>query len=502
MTRVVRQAVTVAIVCIASASTGVVAVAQEPRPTVAVPQARLVPVTATSRPFLGADHNEPPVDLKAAGYVEEEFLVSGAANVYDWSPDGAVTVRSANAPYTTRILVRRPADPSRFSGAVVVELFNSARRFDWGMMWGYLHPHLMQRGDAWVGITLPGAFPGLQKFDAARYASLSFKNPSTTPCAGSTTAASPNEDGLRWDAISQIGALLKSRDAAAPLRAFTVRGVYLTSQGGDLTLYMTAFAPRARLENGTPVYDGFLARAPFGLSRINQCAMAPAAADPRQVVHGVGVPVIAVATQGEVPTTAAVRRDDSDAPADRYRLWEVAGAAHIDRVAYTGFPSVGDQSAAGNLQGNAEWPFTMPCTPPISLMATPILGTVYDAALDALDQWARKGVPAPRAPRIAVKDGAPPVVETDQLGHAMGGVRTPYVDAPVASYTVTTPGPNACPEMGSAHPFDAARLTMMYGSRQKYEARLDSDIARLRKARWLTDDDARRVRAELLAAWK
>jgi hypothetical protein len=56
--------------------------------------------------------------------------------------------------------------------------------------------------------------------------------------------------------------------------------------------------------------------------------------------------------------------------------------------------------------------------------------------------------------------------------------------------------------MGSVHPFDAARLTALYGTKEKYAARLDTVIARLTKERWLTDDDAKRVRDELLAAWK
>lgn len=163
-----------------------------------------------------------------------------------------------------------------------------------------------------------------------------------------------------------------------------------------------------------------------------------------------------------------------------------------------------DQAAAGNAQGTPEWPFNQPCTPPIPLMATPILGTVYDAALDALDQWVRKGVPAPRAARITIKEsaGTPPQVATDESGHAVGGVRTPYVEVPVASYKTNNQGPGACAEMGSAMPFDSARLASLYGTREEYAARLDAAIAGLRKERWLTESDARRIRDELLRAWK
>jgi hypothetical protein len=90
-----------------------------------------IPVTAESVPFLAADRNLEPVDLKKYGYVEEEFIVSGKASVYDWAADGTVTVKTPGAPYGSRILVRRPAAAARFSGNVVVELLNSVRRFDW-----------------------------------------------------------------------------------------------------------------------------------------------------------------------------------------------------------------------------------------------------------------------------------------------------------------------------------------------------------------------------------
>src|SRR5580698_1045946 len=88
-----------------------------------------VPVTADSFPFLAANRVFQPLDLQKAGYVEEEFIVSGTANVYDWNADGSLSVKTANAPYATRILVRRPADRARFSGHAVVELLNPARRF-------------------------------------------------------------------------------------------------------------------------------------------------------------------------------------------------------------------------------------------------------------------------------------------------------------------------------------------------------------------------------------
>ena len=56
------------------------------------------------------------VDLDGAGYVEEEFFVSGSGNAYDWAQDGSLSVVASGLPYTTRVMVRRPVDVSRFSG--------------------------------------------------------------------------------------------------------------------------------------------------------------------------------------------------------------------------------------------------------------------------------------------------------------------------------------------------------------------------------------------------
>ena len=69
-----------------------------------------------------------PVGLAAQGYVEQEFFASGTATAFratstpsngDWSITPTTT-----APYKTRIIVRRPADPARFNGTVIVEWMN------------------------------------------------------------------------------------------------------------------------------------------------------------------------------------------------------------------------------------------------------------------------------------------------------------------------------------------------------------------------------------------
>ena len=54
-------------------------------------------------------------DLSLQGYVEEEFLLEGLANIYGYVDDAAqlpaVNVIDTGIPYTTRFLVRRPEHP-------------------------------------------------------------------------------------------------------------------------------------------------------------------------------------------------------------------------------------------------------------------------------------------------------------------------------------------------------------------------------------------------------
>jgi hypothetical protein len=473
----------------AAIATLLVAVSATPVPKVTRP----IPVTANSYPFMASNKSTPAFDLSKIGYVEEEYLVSGTANVYDWAADGTVNVKTPNAPYTTRILVRRPA--SGFSGTVVVELMFPARRFDWSMMWGFSHEHIIDHKDAWVGITLPASADGLKKFNPTRYADVSFANPSTTPCAGAqNNTPGASEDGLRWDMISQVGALLKSDLLKAQY-------LFLTTQGADVATYANAI--HANLQNGKPVYDGYLLKAPFTMARINQCAPAPAATDPRQIIKNVGVPVIAVAAQGEIiGGTYASRRDDSDAPNDRFRLYEVASAGHIDKFAYFGFPAQPDQTAAvGSAQGTVDWPFNAKCTPEIPLMDPSLIGYVFNASIAALDQWVRKGTPAPRASRIELKDAGTPQasVVTDKLGHGLGGVRTPFIDVPDATYFTSSPGPGTCREMGHRDLLDASKITELYGSRKSYASRFSETVDRLAKERWLTEGDAKRLKQSLNA---
>ena len=247
------------------------------------------------------------------------------------------------------------------------------------------------------------------------------------------------------------------------------------------------------------MYDGFLVKSVTGPGRINQCAAPIARSDPRYVIHNTGVPVITVQAQSEVPGGLAARRADSDESADRYRLYEIAGAQHLDIYPYQAFPSFVDQAVAGNAQGTPEWPFNARCTPEIDLNENPLLRYSFHAALANLDQWVRKGVAPPKAARMQIKDADSdqPSVMLDQYGNGLGGVRTFWVDVPLATYYMTSPGPGNCPEFGRTTPFSWQRLESIYGTYKNYANKANQSVDRSIKERWFTESDGKKIKADL-----
>ena len=475
--------------------------AATPIPTVTGP----IPVTADSYPLMASNRLQTLVDLPKAGYVEEEFFVSGRANVYDWAANGTLSVKTPAAPYTTRILMRRPSAAARFSGTVILEIANSARRFDFNFTWGVSHDAFMENGDAFVVLTLAQPnLEGLKAFDPVRYAPLSMANPTPDEaCAvgrgGGAPQTSTFEAGLQWDILSQVGALLKAARAGGPLAGFNVQRVYMTAYDGIMATYMAAIHPNARLANGRPVYDGYIQHRHPGLAGIRRCAPAPAADDPRQSLRNLDVPLIRIVPETDVLTLYRFRREDGDAPNDRYRLYEVAGGAHADGAFYPYQPSVEVLRKIGSPYAYlASWPFHNQCEPEMLLMKTPINTYVLDAAFSNLTRWVRDGVAPPKAARISVENGGTPQarVVRDQFGNAVGGVRTPYLDVPIATYVTTTKGETFCPELGRTDPFDWARLVSLHGTPQNYAAKVAQSVDRLVKERWLTESDGRKIKAE------
>jgi Alpha/beta hydrolase domain len=467
------------------------AAAATPVPTVTGP----LPVTATSHPFGAADNQLVPEDLARYGFVEEEYLVSGNASIYEWPAAGPAVVRTSDVPYTTRILVRRPAKPAHSSGNAVVEMLNPSNQFDLNIGWSIMRKQLLRNGDTWVGITIrPVAVNALQNFDPQRYGALSFASPyppgDPNHCV-ITGVEAGTERGLAWDINSQVGKWIQSDAKSNPLR-HTIDRVYgfgYSQTGGYLNTYVNAIHPLDVARDGRPIYDGYfitVAGGGFvGLVPINSCRTTPPASDPRHATANVGVPVIRAMSQSDYLAGITARRPDSDAPADRYRHYEIAGAGHASpfELYYSAKPE--DIVKAGR------------AVPPMSCNEGPRsrfpTGVSFNAILQNLDLWVRRGISPPRADPIQVVDGQPVL---DEHGNVVGGVRSPYVDVPTSTWHGNATGASFCFIAGWEEPFSAEKLRALYPTHGAYVSKVIHNVNELTAQRFITNADGRDIVGE------
>ncbi len=102
---------------------------------------------------------------------------------------------------------------------------------------------------------------------------------------------------------------------------------------------------------------------------------------------------------------------------------------------------------------------------------------VMDAALAQLNRWALAASRPRRPPLIKISNGE---YVTDKFGNALGGVRTPAVDAPIATLTGTgnTGSSLLCFLLGTTTPLTAAQLATLYPLHSDYSAAVEQSAAR------------------------
>jgi hypothetical protein len=494
-------------------------VAQEPGavplPTVTGP----IPVTATSHPMNAAAFELKPEDLSRYDYVEEEYLLSGKANVYNEDADGKISVKASDAPYTTRILVRRPRDRKKFSGSVVAGPMNPSTNVDLVDPWMNARRYITEHGDVYVGMTAkPVAIVSLKKFDPERYGTLTMTDPSPVSCPNPAAGTAYSylfapvpgmENGLVWDMLSQLGALLKSD--STPLKGFKAQYLYMSggSQTGGFTIrYINSFHQRAKLPNGKPIWDGYVPHIASGMWQINQCSALPsmlggepeAGVISRNMTINVGVPVIRIMSQtdfGGAPHAMGgrgsglrLRQPDSDDPRSPYRLYEVPGTSHVVLMGLDAFPRAEDMKKSGNQ------PFVYDCAEPVGIEGE-MFTAIFDGAFANLDRWVRTGKVPPKADRITTEGD---VGVYDEFGNMKGGVRTPDVDVPIGTYVETSTATKergaggGCNAMGHVNLFTAERLKQLYPTHADYLNKVDRDVDRMLAQGWLTASDAAQIK--------
>jgi len=415
----------------------------------AAPLAAATPPLPTASPAVsgpGLMYPDPAVNIvpeavpvESFPYVTEEVFVSGTAN---------------GAPYTTRLVVRRPRDIKAFSGTVVAEAQHAGGRslvFEWSRV------SILTRNHVFVEIVHgPANVTQLKTFNPERYQSLQIAQ------------------GQSNEILAQVGLLLKTRGSV--LAAYDVRRVTLmgtSASSGTVRNYFPAHA-EWRMADGRPIYDGFLLTSTNGNT-------------PLPIVD---VPMVQMPTQTEVQTHAEAgikyRRPDSDEPGNRFRLYEVAGMPHNNSREMRSF--LGD-----------------PCTLPVTRFPA---GAFTALGLQHLIVWIATGTTPPHAPPIEVDQstaGDGSFLALDEFGNAKGGVRNIWVDVPVATFGVfgkgkTTAQDRLCQLAGTEVPLPEATLKKLYRDKSTYANQVDARLGQLIKSGWFLPEYVELVMADKVAA--
>jgi hypothetical protein len=203
------------------------------------------------------------------------------------------------------------------------------------------------------------------------------------------------------------------------------------------------------------------------------------------------VPVIQLLSEdGLSPSTPNVSQS--------YRLWEVPAASHND--ADTGAhdatnsrttthapkqPYAAEEEIHRNSHYGEEGLSTHATCAPVLADG----GNEYPrryavrAAVHHLDSWATSGTPAPVAPRAEFDALGLP--RRDEHGNALGGLRLPPLDVPVATYPAT-----ACGLFGLTIAFDPVKLAGLYPTHEGYVAQMQAATERTVAAGFLLPPDA------------
>jgi len=417
---------------------------------------------AIEGPITGGRHGWPfgasLDDLGAIGYVEEEFFLEGEANAFrataDFGTDGRWAAEPGDsARFRTRVLVQRPRDASRFNGTVVVGWNNVTAGYE---LLADL-PSLLEEGFAYacasvqqVGVNGVGTAPeGLRAWDPERYGSLEHPGDRFS-YAMLSAAARAFGPGRPTGPSDPMGGLPVERTVALGASQSAAR----------LATYINAVQPLDSAFDGFLVLIHFGSGAPLDDDAVFD-ASSPRASSvfrTRTSLRDVGVPIMLVNSETETPAYTPSRQPDTD----RFRFWEVAGAAHVS------MPQMARRTAKAARDGvtvraNPEPPSHISYVPAAS------------AALGHLQRWMTGGPPPPTQARIELEGDA--TVARDAHGNARGGVRMPGVEVPLAHNTGISPFEGLAGLGGRHEPFSVETLVSLYADRDTYVARFSEAAA-------------------------
>ena len=457
-----------------------------------------LPVPSTGQPPLssatrrGTEYS----DLEKAGYIEEEYYLSGTAPAITAAGEALF-----QAPYITRILVRKPKDPAKFNGTVVIEPFS------WfgerGAGWILTRAYLLRKGYAYVGYTLninkpaedpkfppgeyeatgrPNRYTGIvnfefmRRFDYPRYAPLgSYYDPARFKRGGAPDPFVPQSQGIG----AGLALLLKSNLADGPMSGLRVQRVYVDSWAVTAQVWMDYLDQgrhqQWRMPDGRPLIDAYMTgRMAFGEVGGDVIRV------PRKMPND--VPFVTVYSQSELMHDAIegiTLPPDTDQPMLRY--YEVTGMPHL-RLADHGTQHTEDVAAD---VGKGD-------VPRCQILYDEPAEMVVSALLDDMDKWVREGKPMPRAPRVVRKGKG--VLRDTTTQNMIGGVRPPWIAVPSATYW--TEQESHCGIIYDTKvPYDHAKLRRLYGSYSTYLRKYEGAKEAAVKQGYLLPEDRDELKA-------
>lgn len=429
-------------------STGAQSAEPSDLPTVLTPPSVGTPMSATSMP------------MAKYGYQESEFFLQGEANRYrikDNMKDAQV-IDSGN-PYTTRVLVRRPTDPARFNGTVIVEWLNVTLDQDVDFVFGATRELLVRDGYAWVGISAQhNGIDAMKKWNPERYDALDVSASNVDPLDGSEIdPANPlimavGGDVLAWDMFTQVAELAKTDSTMlGGLKANKVIAASESQSTLKVSTYYNAIQPLDQAYDGYIFYDRS-----------------------DELRTDLDAKTIAIGTEIFTALMGYAPQNDND----HQRWWEINGASHFsyDEIQNYVDPFIKRDGAFLDDQGNALnltelTNMNGPCAPATTYSRVPN-GDILKAALHSLNSWVNGGSAPVNTPRFVVDGQSPPKYVRDENGQVLGGIRTAAQDAPMSTNKGIGSGPWFCGPSGSHVDFTMEEMKLRYGSHEAYVAKV------------------------------
>jgi Alpha/beta hydrolase domain len=348
-------------------------------------------------------------------------------NEYLYSGTATNLGKGVQAPYESRMLVRLPSNPRKFNGTVIVEWLNVTGGNDLETTWPVEGQYLMQHGYGYVGVSaqLVGA-DFLPTWDPVRYASILHPG-----------------DEFSFDIFSQAMQALRHPIGVDPMRGMTV--AHLVANGASQSASkLTEFVNGGYNRGVVDAYVITRGGGPFTDS---------------------STPIFQVNEE-----TQAARPPDNS----HYRAWEEAGMAHAPYAWYGYIWSMYQRDLVPSGTPN-----------PIDTACAINRGEV-DYSARAVSRWVahyfETGDMGPSMPRL-LRDSAGEVAR-DSNGLAEGGVRQPFIEAPVA-YNAGT----GCPLFGTYRGWTPAMIQSLYRTHEQYVAAVKKASAYDVKAGWLLAPD-------------